>query len=204
MKILFDIGVTGTFILIVITILSIVSWTIIVYKLKQFRNIRKSGEEFLRKYRTQPLDRISKFSGSTTGHSLERIFQAGISGKKEMGLDGDTLEKYLEGIMSEEIIKIESLLIFLATTASISPLIGLFGTVVGIMNAFLGMVKFQSANIVAVAPGVAEALITTVFGLAAAIPAAAFYNYFISRVRIFSNELNSFKIDLLIRIRKES
>jgi biopolymer transport protein TolQ len=91
-----------------------------------------------------------------------------------------------------ELTKLESGITFLATTGSTTPFIGLFGTVWGIMTAFLGLSAAHSSNIQAVAPGIAEALITTAVGLVAAIPAQVFYNYFTARIRVLATEMENF------------
>ena len=92
---------------------------------------------------------------------------------------------------------------WLATIGSVSPLLGLLGTVLGIMDAFIGIASKGSGNIAAVAPGVAEALITTVAGLATAIPAMMAYNYFVHRVRVFAGELEGFGNELIGTMARE-
>ena len=96
-----------------------------------------------------------------------------------------------------ELTKLESGITFLATTGSSCPFIGLFGTVWGIMTAFLGLSASHTSSIQAVAPGIAEALITTAVGLVAAIPAQMFYNFFIARVRVLATEMDNFTSEFL-------
>ena len=96
---------------------------------------------------------------------------------------------------------LERTLTFLATTASTTPFIGLFGTVWGIMNAFQGLSTAQSATIQAVAPGIAEALVTTAVGLLAAIPAVMAYNHFIRQVQVLTADMEGFSAELLSRVR---
>jgi biopolymer transport protein TolQ len=96
-----------------------------------------------------------------------------------------------------EVNKLEHWIPFLATTASISPFIGLFGTVWGILIAFAAIAQTGSTNLNAVAPGIAEALITTAAGLLAAIPAVLFYNYFSQRVKIFASTMDDFAMEFL-------
>jgi biopolymer transport protein TolQ len=86
---------------------------------------------------------------------------------------------------------------FLATTGNTAPFIGLFGTVWGIMNSFVGIGKMGSANLAVVAPGISEALVATAAGLAAAIPAVIAFNYFMSKIRVVESELQSFSADFL-------
>jgi biopolymer transport protein TolQ len=98
---------------------------------------------------------------------------------------------------SVEITKLEKYLTFLATTASAAPFIGLFGTVWGIMNAFRGLSVTHSSSIQAVAPGIAEALIATAVGLAAAIPALMAYNYLLQQIKVLSAEMDNFSHEFL-------
>jgi biopolymer transport protein TolQ len=92
---------------------------------------------------------------------------------------------------------------WLAIVGSVGPLVGLLGTVLGVMDAFIGIAAKGSGNIGAVAPGVAEALVTTVAGLAAAIPAVVFYNIFVSRVRLIASELEGFASELIGTMARE-
>jgi biopolymer transport protein TolQ len=98
---------------------------------------------------------------------------------------------------SVEITKLEKYSTFLATTASAAPFIGLFGTVWGIMNAFRGLSVTHSSSIQAVAPGIAEALIATAVGLAAAIPALIAYNYFVQQIKVLAAEMDNFSHEFL-------
>jgi biopolymer transport protein TolQ len=96
-----------------------------------------------------------------------------------------------------ELAQLERYLPFLATTASATPFIGLFGTVWGIMSSFHGISSQGSASLAVVAPGISEALIATAAGLAAAIPAVIGYNFFVNRVRHWASEMDGFMLDLL-------
>ena len=97
----------------------------------------------------------------------------------------------------EEVTRLERNMSWLATTATSSPFIGLFGTVWGVMDAFLGLGQEGGASLRAVAPGIAEALIATVFGLAAAIPAAIFYNYFLHRIKEVGARMDDFSLEFV-------
>ena len=98
----------------------------------------------------------------------------------------ESLSRALARAATVEVTRLERRVTFLATTASVTPFIGLFGTVWGIMNAFGDIGRMGSANLAVVAPGISEALITTATGLAAAIPAAVFYNFYNSRIKVLS------------------
>jgi len=107
------------------------------------------------------------------------------------------LERTLRRSVDEQVGLLESYLSFLATTGNVSPFIGLFGTVLGIISAFQGISRQGTASITAVAPGVSEALVATAAGLLAAIPAVVAYNYYVSRIRGMASEMEAFSTDFL-------
>jgi biopolymer transport protein TolQ len=109
----------------------------------------------------------------------------------------DNVERALNRACTAETTKLESALGFLATTGSASPFIGLFGTVWGIMETFKSIGARGSATLAVVAPGISEALIATAAGLAAAIPAVIFYNYYMNRIKVMSQEMDNFASELL-------
>ena len=109
----------------------------------------------------------------------------------------DNVERAMRKSANEEIALMETYLPFLATTGSATPFIGLFGTVWGIMNAFSGIATTGSASLATVAPGIAEALIATAAGLAAAIPSVMAYNYFVNQVRVVATRIDSFSIEFV-------
>ena len=109
----------------------------------------------------------------------------------------------LEKEQSQERDELAAGLSWLAISATVSPLLGLLGTVIGVMDSFLGIAASGSANISAVAPGVAEALVTTVAGLTVAIPAAIAYNYFVSRLGAFTGELEGFASEFIGTLARE-
>ena len=109
----------------------------------------------------------------------------------------DNVARAMKRATSVEITKLEKSLTFLATTASAAPFVGLFGTVWGIMNAFRGLSVTHSSSIQAVAPGIAEALIATAAGLAAAIPALIAYNHFAERIKVLAVEMDNFSHEFL-------
>src|SRR5439155_23254494 len=109
----------------------------------------------------------------------------------------ETVQRAMVRARTQEVTRLERGLMFLATTASTAPFIGLFGTVWGIMTAFRGLSTTTSSSIQAVAPGIAEALIATSVGLAAAIPAVAMYNRFARHVRALTSEMDTFASEFL-------
>jgi biopolymer transport protein TolQ len=177
--------------------LSIVSWTIIAFKWRELRRAEQDSEAFVEVYHDGSLDAAYEAARDLERSPLSTIFLAAYSemnrmarfaGKKGQatGLEAvqaDALARYIDWTGSEEEIRLERGLNFLATTGSAAPFIGLFGTVIGIINAFQSIGMSGSASLAVVAPGIAEALIATAVGLFAAIPATVFYNYFLGDLR---------------------
>jgi biopolymer transport protein TolQ len=128
--------------------------------------------------------------------------RASQSGHKHYGGDIDNVARALRRAMANEVTSLEAMVPFLATTASTAPFIGLFGTVWGIMNSFISIGARKNASLDVVAPGIAEALIATAIGLAAAIPAVMAYNYFVRRINVLSGEMDSFSSDMLNIVRR--
>jgi biopolymer transport protein TolQ len=194
---------------------SVVSWGIIFYKFKQIRRANKESEKFIQIFwERRNLSSINEISRDLKASPVAQVFQAGFEelarlsrGKKEHTGVGEAFSTDLGGIdnvaramkraTSVEITKLEKALTFLATTASTAPFVGLFGTVWGIMNAFRGLSVTHSSSIQAVAPGIAEALIATAAGLAAAIPALMAYNHFAQRIRVLGIEMDNFSHEFL-------
>lgn len=195
--------------------LSVVSIAIIFYK---FRLIRKAGSDskrfmaffaryddlfelkkMARKFRHSPLSTIFLGGCERLNINNSAETEASFNGieDSERGFKITVLEKYLGSVIEDEISNAERYLFFLATTANISPLLGLFGTVWGVMNVFLEIGREGSVNIAVVGPGIAEALITTIAGLIAAIPAAIAFNYFTNKIDRMGVQMNSFANELL-------
>ncbi len=129
---------------------------------------------------------------------LARIARTGTPSKADV----DNVERALRRAQDAEMMRLENKVQFLATTASTAPFIGLFGTVWGVMNSFIAIHGEKSAGLDVVAPGIAEALIATAIGLAAAIPAVMAYNYFVRRIRVVESETAAFASDYLNIIRR--
>ena len=202
-------------VLAILGLFSIVSWAVILLKLRQFRRVDAQTTRFADVFR-----RSSKFSEVQTAckslvHSpLAGIFQAGYVElnaqlrHRERGPAGgqtdrpvlrsfDALDRALLRASSIEVAKLERRVGFLATTASLTPFIGLFGTVWGIMNAFAGIGVAGSTNLAVVAPGIAEALIATAAGLFAAIPAVYFYNHLSQKLKEIASTMDDFAMEFL-------
>lgn len=188
-------------VLAILIFFSLVSWTIIFQKWRHFANADKETYNFLRVYEAtqNPRDLFAsskKFSVSP----LSNLFRSVYSEKSYT--DRDELKRMLKRYSALESAKLERYLNFLATTGSSTPFIGLFGTVWGIMNAFRGIGSAGSASLAVVAPHIAEALIATAIGLAAAIPAVIAYNYYLSRANRMIIEMEDFSEELVDYILK--
>ena len=208
-------------VLVILILFSIASWGIILYKLWTFNRIGRQTRTFLDIFR-----RSSKFSevqavcNSLNATPLVGMFQAGYAelnaqlrqtSTHSAAVGGspaavpvrptlksvNAVDRALLRASTVEVNKLEHRVPFLATTASITPFIGLFGTVWGIMSAFQGIASVGSTNLAVVAPGIAEALIATAAGLFAAIPAVYFYNLLTQRVKLFSAEMDDFALEFL-------
>jgi len=207
-------------ILLVLAGFSIASWVIIFWKWKHFKDVRREGDRFLEAMdRAQRLEDAYRIVLSLPDSPYGRVFRQGVNFFSELrpgalrdgapvqeGLSLTQLEALrmtLEKEESEERDELSVGLTWLAVIGSISPLLGLLGTVIGVMNAFLGIVATGSTNIGAVAPGVAEALITTVVGLAVAIPAVIGYNYYVGRLNLVSGELEGFSSEFIGTLARE-
>ncbi len=183
-------------ILIILLSFSVISWTIIFHKWRHFSNADKETHDFLRIYEaTQNPKDLFSTSRKYPISPLALLFKAVYSEKTYS--ESDELKRMLRRYSTLEGTKLQRYLNFLATTGSTTPFIGLFGTVWGIMNAFRGIGAAGSASLAVVAPGIAEALITTAVGLAAAIPAVIAYNYYLSRANRMIIEMEDFSEELV-------
>ena len=189
-------------VLIILLLFSVVSWTIIFYKWRLFSKADKETYNFLRIYASTPSPRdLFSTSKKFDLSPLSRLFRAVYTEKTYT--EKDELKRMLKRYDALESARLERYLSFLATTCSTTPFIGLFGTVWGIMNAFRGIGAAGSASLAVVAPGIAEALITTAMGLAAAIPAVVAYNYYLSRANRMIIEMDDFSEELVDYILKQ-
>lgn len=208
-------GFVVLLVLAVLLLFSVASWAIIVYKYMQFNRATKQTTRFLEVFRrSSRFSEVQAVCGSLSASPLVGLFLAGYAelnaqlrgsndGKPGTAATRPTL-KSLEGVdralvraTTTEVAKLEHRVPLLATTASITPYIGLFGTVWGIMSSFLSIANAGATSLGVVAPGIAQALITTAAGLFAAIPAVYFYNEITSRVRASVNAMEDFSMEFL-------
>jgi biopolymer transport protein TolQ len=183
---------------------SIFSWTVIFSKWNAFRGARQANTRFLRAFRKAPgLDAIMVASEQYRPSPLVAVFDFGYEEverqvkKRGKMTNPVTLERTLQLGISEELAKLDRNMSWLATTASVTPFIGLFGTVLGIIRAFVDLGYQGSTSLRTVAPGIAEALIATAAGLVAAIPAAIFYNHFGHAIREMGSRMEDFALEFL-------
>ena len=213
LNMILDAGLMVKFVLLLLFIFSVVSWAIIFLKYRYYRNIKKDNELFNADYSrstklSDVLPAAKKYSFSTTAEvfrvgyaeltKINKPLNDSAQGSDEISLSSlDNLERSMNKACNTEMTKLESALGFLATTGSASPFIGLFGTVWGIMDTFKGIGARGSATLAIVAPGISEALIATAAGLAAAIPAVIFYNYFLTQSKNMVQEMDNFAAEFL-------
>jgi len=200
-------------VLYLLILFSVVSWGIIFYKYRQVRTAKSESGRFVEIFwESRNLASIHNSSRELKASPVAQVFRAGYeellrvskSKKESLGegltteLGGvDNVTRAMKRATSVEITKLEKSMTFLATTASTTPFIGLFGTVWGIMNAFRGLSVTHSSSIQAVAPGIAEALIATAAGLAAAIPALMAYNHFVQKIKVLATDMDNFLQEFL-------
>jgi len=214
-------GETGTTAKVVLGILlffSFVSWVIIFAKFLRFRRVSRQSEKFVGFFRkSKRFSEVNTFAGELSDTPLTTLFKAGYAeldaqvkanrtedspttgggGGKLLIKNISGIERALERAIGVEITRLTRSMTFLATTASACPFIGLFGTVWGIMQSFRAIGLTGSTSIAAVAPGISEALINTAAGLAAAIPAIIFYNYFMGKVREQRAGMEDFSLEFI-------
>jgi biopolymer transport protein TolQ len=191
-------------VIVILVIFSLLSWAVIFSKWNLFRSAQSANRAFLRAFRkAAALDAVAMASEQFRSSPLVAVFDFGYTEvDRQMKARGSVtnklaLERNLQLGISEEVTKLERNMNLLATTAAVSPFIGLFGTVWGIIDAFSALGTAGAASLRAVAPGISEALITTALGLAAAIPAAIFYNVFGSRIRELGARMEDFSLEFL-------
>jgi biopolymer transport protein TolQ len=191
-------------VLAILLVFSVLSWAIIYAKWNVFRKARTANTQFLRIFRkANGLETVATATQHVPQAPLVAVFQFGFEEVERQVKSRGTLnnklalERTLQLGISEEVAKLERNMNWLATTASVSPFIGLFGTVLGIIDSFHALGLAGSASLRAVAPGMSEALVATAMGLAAAIPAAIFYNHFGYVIREMGARMEDFSLEFL-------
>jgi biopolymer transport protein TolQ len=191
-------------VLVILLGLSVISWAIIFYKWTVFRQATRQNRQFIGLFSLADGEAVRR---AAERHATSPMAMVWIEGTKtpptvEPGHRDDrhALEVRFRRSIEMELTRYEEYLPFLATTGNVAPFIGLFGTVLGIIDSFQSISRMGTASIAAVAPGIAEALVATAAGLFAAIPAVVAYNYYLSRLRRLNTHLESFAAEAVERL----
>ncbi len=216
-------SVFGIFILLVLASMSVISWVIIFHKWRQYRAVEHDNNRFLKYFRGSR--KLADSIGQAKSHSqspFSNIFESGfteMNSLNEMKNEGgglqekfnplknddfEIIELSMEKTLTEQMAILEKQVIFLATTANAAPFLGLLGTVVGIMDSFWSIGERGSASLAVVAPGIAEALLATIVGLGAAIPAVIAFNWANNKMKVISDTANNFIIEFMSKAKKET
>jgi biopolymer transport protein TolQ len=197
-------GPVAMAVLVLLLIASLYSWSVILGKMSTFRKATRESQRFIRAFRKATrLQEMATVAEECKASPLAQVFEEVYETyKRQTGGSGPPrnlapLERSAQTAASEAITSLERRLTWLATIASASPFVGLFGTVIGIVDAFHGLGTAGAATLRAVAPGISEALITTAAGLFVAIPAVVAYNQFTARIRVFAAAIDDFCRELL-------
>jgi biopolymer transport protein TolQ len=205
-------------VLVVLVLLSLLSWSVMLAKWLAFRRAEKLGREFMGEFhKTGRLEAVASLAKRSRPSAHSRVMQRGLQFLTETGMvkgeDGQpatlsasqvqALRLVLDSETTTERDRLGTYIPTLAMIGSVSPLLGLLGTVLGIIEAFLGVARGGSGNLAAIAPGVAEALIATAIALAVAIPAYFGYNIFAARLNRFDAELEGFGSEVIALMARE-
>jgi len=202
-------GLVARITLLILLFFSVLSWAIILKKYQSFQSARKGSREFLKIFRQgRKLSEIRAACRLLKSSPVAEIFLAGFREIENQAVVSDNpggprvrsleaIRRALQIASSAQLSRLERWLMWLATTGAITPFIGLFGTVWGIIDAFQGLGSAGTASLRSVAPGISEALITTAAGLFAAIPAVIAYNAYVQRVKEFGAQMDDFSLEFL-------
>jgi biopolymer transport protein TolQ len=203
-------GAVAQAVLLVLLAFSLISWAIILSRWSMLKRARVQSGRFLRAFRrAQRLQDINSVSEQFRPSPLVGVFQSGFKEfERQVGTSGGlrnplAVQRAMQIAASEEMTRFERNLPWLAITAAVTPFVGLFGTVWGIIDAFHGLGTSGAATLRAVAPGISEALITTAAGLAAAIPAVIAYNLIGGSLRDFAARCDDFSLEMLNAVERQ-
>jgi len=207
-------GWVARIVLLVLLAFSLFSWAIIYQKYRHFAQIDADNHRFLKSFRAgKALADPSSVASAAPGSPLVALYAAGYRelssqlaganphGGKPKSLNAVTVQMQLAA--ADEVHKLERWMSWLATTGSVTPFIGLFGTVWGVMDAFMGLGTAGAASLRAVAPGIAESLVTTAAGLFTAIPAVIAYNHYLSHIKELATRMDNFVLEFASQIEKQ-
>lgn len=208
LKLVFEASIIVKFVLLILLFFSVFSWAVIFFKRKTLKTAAAQSKKFMTVFRKSAnLDEVNDAAKTYRGSPEARLFRSGFKALSQHmkpnpnpGLTPANLETVNRALIkaaNREVSRLEKMMNFLATTGSVTPFIGLFGTVWGIMDSFSEIGVQGAASLVTVAPGIAEALIATALGLFAAIPAVVAYNYFLHRIKEVVSDMEDFSIEFL-------
>ncbi len=199
-----DIGPIAICVLVLLLLASLYSWAVILGKISAFSRATSQSRKFIRAFRKATrLNEIASLTGDYGSSPLAQVFEDVYETyKRQTGGSGPPrnltpLERTAQTAASTAITALERRMTWLATIGATSPFVGLFGTVMGVVEAFHGIGVAGGGSLKAVAPGIAEALITTAAGLFVAVPAVVAYNQFSARIRLFASATDDFCRELL-------
>lgn len=204
-------GPVAKVVLLILLVFSLLSWAIILSKWAMVRRARAQSGRFVRMFRkSQRLQDVAAVSDQFRPSPLVAVFEYGYEEyRRQVGNPGGpprnivAIQRAMQIASSEELTRMERRLPLLATTGAVTPFIGLFGTVWGIIDAFHGLGTAGAATLRAVAPGISEALIATAAGLFAAIPAVIAYNAFAHALREFGARMDDFAMEFLNSVERQ-
>ncbi|MFH1262692.1 MAG: protein TolQ [Pseudomonadota bacterium] len=218
-RLIVEAGIVVKFVLLLLGAFSVISWGIIFLKVRTLRRARDNSERFLEFFWSQrnmenafkkaeefdicPVAAVFRRGYAELTKVREAAQKSGEGTKEDIPGILDNVERALRRSATTQLTSLERRVPFLATTGSSAPFIGLFGTVWGIMGAFLNIGASGATNLAVVAPGISEALIATAVGLFAAIPAVIGYNYCVSQIRVVQREMENFSNDFLNVIKRQ-
>ena len=203
-------GPVAKAVLVVLLLFSVFSWSVMLAKWAALGRAGRQSGRFLRAFRKAArLEDVAAIAPQFRDSPLAAVFDGGYAEYRQQAANGGVLrigavERATQIAASEELTRLERRLPWLATTGSVTPFIGLFGTVWGIIDAFHGLGTAGAATLRAVAPGISEALVTTAAGLAAAIPAVIAYNHFTHSIREFAARMGDFALEFLNAVERDS
>jgi biopolymer transport protein TolQ len=203
-------GPVAKAVLLVLIIFSLISWAVILSKWSLIRRARARSGRFIRHFRKAlRIQDVASVADKFRPSPLVGVFNGAVEElKRQMGMTGGihnliSIQRAMQIASSEEITRLERSVTWLAITGAVTPFIGLFGTVWGIIDAFHGLGTAGAATLRAVAPGISEALITTAAGLAAAIPAVIAYNLINSSIRELAARNDDFALEMLNLVERQ-
>ena len=211
---IFNAGLVVQLVMIILVLMSIYSWTVIMSKKKILMDASSDIDTFHEEFeRNDKLDKLYKNLPplASDWSAMEDLFGSGYkefthtksTSNQSLIMNSERAYRAMNTSASNEIDRLDSSLSILAMIASSSPYIGLFGTVWGIMHSFIGLASVKQATIAVVAPGIAEALIATAFGLFAAIPATIAYNRLVSQVEDIGNRYTAFVEEIFVILQRQ-